>query len=39
MKAYWQLQEKLQTGGYLDVAAHRNPVKAVEDLIALIQTG
>ena len=39
LKAYWQLQEKLQAGGYLDVAAHRNPVKAVDELIAQVETG
>jgi hypothetical protein len=35
LKAYWQLEDKLRNGGYLDVAAHRDPVKALDGLITL----
>jgi hypothetical protein len=39
LKAYWQLQDKLRSGGYLDLAMHRDPAKAVEVLIAQSKEG
>jgi tetratricopeptide (TPR) repeat protein len=38
LKAYWQLQEKLRAGGYVDVAS-RDPGKAVDALIAQAKEG
>lgn len=39
LKAYWQLQEKLKTGGYLDVAERRDPAKAIDELVAKSKSG
>ena len=34
LKAYWQLEDKLRTAGYLDAAKGKDAAKAVDDLLA-----
>jgi hypothetical protein len=39
LKAYWQLEDKLRAGGYLDMAMRRDPVKAVDELMVMAKEG
>ncbi len=38
LTAYWQMQAKLQSAGYLDVAMKKDPVKAVDELVQKVKT-
>ncbi len=38
LAAYWQLQEKLKSGRYLDLAQRRDPVKALDGVFAELKT-
>jgi TolA-binding protein len=39
LTAYWQVQQRLKSGGYLDAAAKKSPVKAVEELVQKAGSG
>ncbi len=39
LKAYWQMEEKLKKGGYLNLADKKDPVKATDDLVKAAAAG
>jgi hypothetical protein len=37
--AYWQIQERLKKGGYLDAMARKDPLKAIDELVKKAGSG